>query len=159
MTPSYECVALLLQVGRRVPMLRPENCQGRSGPSRSLLAVLHLRITADIPDQHYFLHLLLLLPFYLSRPCPLRTPACTSARHAAVARSAPHHQRSADVACGRISHLNKFSERFDRIGIIGIPRWLNGHRKGFEQFALVTRQKPEFQPTRDVVHKDRKSVV
>src|SRR5664279_3375101 len=92
-------------------------------------------------------------PFCLSRACPLRTPACTSARSAAVAGSAPHHQRSADVACGRISHLNKFSERFDRIGIIGIPRWLNGHRKGFEQFALITRQEPEFEPPRDVVHK------
>src|SRR5271166_1889214 len=33
-----------------------ELCDGRT-----LLAVLHLRITAEISDQHYFLHLLLLL--------------------------------------------------------------------------------------------------
>src|SRR5664280_1858717 len=92
-------------------------------------------------------------PFYLSRACPLRTPACTSARHAAIAGSAPYHQRTADVAGGRVSHLDKFSERSNRIGIIGIPRWLNGHRKGFEQFALITRQEPEFEPPRDVVHK------
>jgi len=31
-------------------------------------------------------------------------------------------------------------------------RRLNRRREGFEQFALVTRQEPEFQPTRDVVH-------
>ena len=35
-----------------------ELCDGRT-----LLAVFHIRITAEIPDQHYFLHLLLLLPF------------------------------------------------------------------------------------------------
>ena len=83
----------------------------------------------------------------------LRTPACAPARHAAVAGSATYHQRTADVAGGRISHLDKFSERSNRIRAIGINRWLNGHRKGFEQFALVTSQEPEFEPTRDVVHK------
>src|ERR1035438_2249958 len=95
-----------------------------------------------------------LLPsFYLSRACPLRTPACTSARHAAIAGSAPYHQRTADVAGGRVSHLDKFSERSNRIRTSGSRRWLNGHRKSFEQFALVTSQEPEFEPTRDVVHK------
>src|SRR5271166_1107592 len=84
---------------------------------------------------------------------PLRTPACTSARHTAIAGSAPHHQRTADIAGGRVSHLDKFSERANRIRAIGINRWLSRHRKGFEQLALVTRQKPEFEPTRDVVHK------
>src|SRR5271157_414706 len=82
----------------------------------------------------------------------LRTPTCTSAGHAAAAGSATYHQRTADVAGGRISHLDKLSERSNRIGIIGIRHWLNGHRKGFEQFALVTRQEPEFKPARDVVH-------
>src|SRR5271157_4559261 len=83
----------------------------------------------------------------------LRTPACTSARHAAIAGSAPYHQRIADVAGGCISHLDKFSERANRIRTIGILRWLNGDRKGFEQFALVPSQEPEFEPPRDVVHK------
>src|SRR5664280_2332522 len=92
-------------------------------------------------------------PFYLSRACPLRTPACTSTRHAAIAGSAPDHQRTADVAGGRVSHLDKFSERYNRISTIGIRQWLNGHRKGFEQFALITRQEPEFEPPRDVIHK------
>src|ERR1035438_799534 len=55
-----------------------ELCDGRT-----LLAVLHLRITAEISDQHYLLHRVV-APFYLSRACPLRTPACTSARQAAV---------------------------------------------------------------------------
>src|SRR5208337_2401789 len=82
----------------------------------------------------------------------LRTPARAPTRHAAVARSAPHHQRAAYVAGGRISHLDKVSERSNRIGIIGISQWLNGHRKGLEQFALVTRQEPEFKPARNVVH-------
>src|SRR5271157_836869 len=82
----------------------------------------------------------------------LRAPTCTSARHAAVAGSAPHHQRAADVAGRRISHLDKFSERDNRIRTIGINRWLNGNRKSFEQFALVTHQEPEFEPPRDVVH-------
>src|SRR5271157_5742471 len=76
--------------------------------------------------------------FYLSRACPLRTPACAPTRHAAIAGSAPHHQRAADVAGGRISHLDKFSERSNRISTIGIHRWLNRHREGFEQFALIT---------------------
>src|ERR1017187_4199542 len=42
--------------------------RGRDGKLRygcSLLAVLHLRITAEIPDQHYFLHFLLLLSISL----------------------------------------------------------------------------------------------
>src|SRR5271169_2786265 len=69
-------------------------------------------------------------PFYLSRACPLRTAACTPARHAAVAGSATYHERTADVAGGRISHLDKFTERSNRIRTIGIRRWLNGHRKG-----------------------------
>ena len=83
----------------------------------------------------------------------LRTPARAPTRHAAVARSAPHHQRAADVASGCISHLDKFTERPNRITAIGFNRWLNRHREGLEQIALVTRQKPEFEPTRDVVHK------
>src|SRR5208283_2894095 len=83
----------------------------------------------------------------------LRTPACTSARHTAIAGSAPHHQRTADIAGGRVSHLDKFSERANRIRAVGINRWLNGDRKGFEQFALVTVQESEFEPPRDVVHK------
>src|SRR5664279_4138805 len=83
----------------------------------------------------------------------LRTPTCTSARSAAVAGSATYHQRTADVAGGRVSHLDKFSERSNRIRTIGIRRWLNGDRKGFEQFALITRQEPEFEPPRDVIHK------
>jgi hypothetical protein len=82
----------------------------------------------------------------------LRASACAPTRHAAVAGSAPHHQRTADVAGGRISHLDKFTERYNRIRTIGINRWLNGHRKGFEQFALITRQEPEFEPPRDVIH-------
>ena len=69
----------------------------------------------------------------------LRTPTCTSTRHAAVAGSATYHQRTADVTGGRVSHLDKFSERSNRITAIGIHRWLNGHRKGFEQFALLAR--------------------
>jgi hypothetical protein len=81
----------------------------------------------------------------------LRTPACTSARHAAVAGSAPHHQRTADGAGGRVSHLDKFSERFNRIRTIGIPSWLNGHRKGLEQFALVTGDEFPFEPPEQVV--------
>src|SRR5271165_5541775 len=60
----------------------------------------------------------------------LRAPACTPARHTAVAGSAPHHQRTADVAGGRISHLDEFTERSNRIRTNGIRRWLNGHRKG-----------------------------
>ena len=68
----------------------------------------------------------------------LRTPARAPTRSAAVTRSAPHHQRAADVASGCISHLDKFTERSNRISTIGIYRWLNGHRKGLEQFALVT---------------------
>src|ERR1035438_3972362 len=43
--------------------------RGRDGKLRygcSLLAVFHIRITAEIPDQHYFLHLLLLLSISLS---------------------------------------------------------------------------------------------
>src|SRR5664279_5106607 len=83
----------------------------------------------------------------------LRAAACAPTRPAAVARSAPHHQRAADVACGRVSHLDKFTERSNRITAIGFNRWLNRHRKGFEQFALITRQEPEFEPPRDVVHK------
>src|SRR5271165_6363342 len=97
--------------------------------------------------------LLLKCTFYLSRACPLRTPACTSARHAAVAGSAPYHQRTADVASGCVSDLDKFSERSNRVTAIGVYCWLNGDRKGFEQFALVTSQEPEFEPPRDVVHK------
>src|SRR5271157_4456748 len=83
----------------------------------------------------------------------LRTPACTSARHAAVAGSAPHHQRTADVAGGRVSHLDKFTERSNRITAIGFNRWLNRHRESLEQITLVTSQEPEFEPPRDVVHK------
>ena len=83
---------------------------------------------------------------------PLRAAACASTRSASVAGSAPHHQRTADVAGGRISHLDKFPERSNRIRAIGIHRWLSRHWNGLEQFALVTRQKPEFEPTRDVVH-------
>ena len=83
----------------------------------------------------------------------LRTPARAPTRHAAVARSAPHHQRAADVAGGRISHLDKFTERSNRITAIGFNRWLNRHREGLEQIALVTSQEPEFEPPRDVVHK------
>src|SRR3974390_1686802 len=82
----------------------------------------------------------------------LRAPACAPTGHATVAASAPHHQRTADVAGRCISHLDKFSERSDRITAIGFNRSLNRHREGFEQFALVTRQEPEFQPTRDIVH-------
>src|ERR1039457_4027244 len=82
----------------------------------------------------------------------LRAPTCTSARPAAVAGSAPHHQRAADVAGGRISHLDKFSERSNRIRPIGIPSWLNGHRKGLEQFALVTGDEFPFEPPEHVVH-------
>src|SRR5664279_2426921 len=89
----------------------------------------------------------------LSLACPLRAPACTPARHAAIAGSAPHHQRTADVAGGRVSHLDKFSERSNRVTAIGVYCWLNGDRRGFEQFALVTSQEPEFEPPRDVVHK------
>src|SRR5271157_6010273 len=58
---------------------------GKLRYGRSLLAVFHIRITAEISDQHYFLHLLLLL---LLSVWPLRTPTCTSARSAAVAGSA-----------------------------------------------------------------------
>src|SRR5208283_4162774 len=83
----------------------------------------------------------------------LRTPACTSARHTAIAGSAPHHQRTADVAGGRVSHLDKFTERSNRITAIGFNRWLNGHRESLEQITLVTSQEPEFEPPRDVVHK------
>src|SRR5664279_5555168 len=83
----------------------------------------------------------------------LRTPARAPTRHAAVAGSAPHHQRATDVASGCISHLDKFTERSNRITAIGFNRWLNRHRKGFEQFALVSSQEPEFKPPRDVVHK------
>ena len=82
----------------------------------------------------------------------LRAPACTAAGHAAVAGSATYHERTAVVAGGRISHLDKFSERSNRITAIGFNRWLNRHRKGFEQFALVTVQEPEFEPPRDVIH-------
>src|ERR1019366_4010339 len=78
-------------------------------------------------------------PFYLSRACPLRTPARAPTRHAAVARSAPHHQRTADFAGRRVSHLDKFSERSCRFNAIGVYCWLNGDRKGFEQFALIAR--------------------
>src|SRR5271157_3931985 len=60
-------------------------------------------------------------PFYLSPACPLGASACAPARHAAIAGSAPHHQRTADVAGGRISHLDEFSERPNRIRTIGIP--------------------------------------
>src|SRR5271157_2154530 len=81
----------------------------------------------------------------------LRAPACTPARHTAVAGSAPHHQRTADVAGGRISHLDKFSERSNRVRAIGIHRWLNGHRKGLEQFALVTGDEFPFEPPEHVV--------
>src|SRR5664280_568924 len=42
-----------------LPSFRGGDGELRDG--RSLLAVLHLRITAEISDQHYFLHLLLLL--------------------------------------------------------------------------------------------------
>src|SRR5271165_4698183 len=66
---------------------------------------------------------------------PLRAAACASTRSASVAGSAPHHQRTADVTGGRIPHLDKFSERSNRISTIGIHRWLNRHREGFEQFA------------------------
>src|ERR1035438_6542150 len=81
----------------------------------------------------------------------LRTPARAPTRHAAVARSAPHHQRTADVAGGRISHLDKLSERPNRIRTVGIRRWLNGRRKGFEQFALVTGDEFPFEPPEHVV--------
>src|SRR5664279_3714164 len=63
---------------------------------------------------------------------PLGAAACASTRSASVAGSAPHHQRTADVADGRVSHLDKFSERSNRIRAIGIHRWLHGHRKRFE---------------------------
>ena len=56
-----------------------------------------------------------------------------------MAGSTTYHQRTADVAGGRISHLDEFSERSNRIRTIGINRWLNGHRKGFEQFVLVAQ--------------------
>src|ERR1019366_608333 len=49
------------------PLVLP-SFRGRDGKLRygcSLLAVFHLRITAKIPDQHYFLHLLLLLSISL----------------------------------------------------------------------------------------------
>src|SRR5271165_153322 len=101
----------------------------------------------------------LLLPFFFFSfsksllPAQLRASACSATRHAAVAGSATYHQRTADIACGRVSHLDKFSERYNRICTIGNPCRLNGHRKGSEQFALVTRQEPEFKPARDVVHK------
>src|SRR5664279_527864 len=87
----------------------------------------------------------------LSLACPLRAPACTPARHAAIAGSAPHHQRTADVAGGRVSHLDKFSERANRVTAIGVHCWLNGHRKGFEQFALITGDEFPFEPPEHVV--------
>jgi hypothetical protein len=82
----------------------------------------------------------------------LRTPACASARSAAVAGSAPHHQRTANIAGGRISHLDKFSKCSNRIRTVDIGRWLNGHRKGFEQLTLLTGDEFPFEPPEHVVH-------
>jgi len=81
----------------------------------------------------------------------LGTPACTPTRHAAGAGSATYHQRTADVAGGRVSHLDKFSERSNRVTAIGVHCWLNGHRKGLEQFALVTGDEFPFEPPEHVV--------
>ena len=74
----------------------------------------------------------------------LRTPARAPAGHAAVAGSVAHHQRTADIAGGRVSHLDKFPERTYWIRAFCIRRWMIGCRKGYEQFALVTGQEPEF---------------
>src|SRR3974390_3167392 len=82
---------------------------------------------------------------------PLRTPARAPAGHAAVAGSAAHHQRTADIAGGRVSHLDKFPERTYWIRAIGIPRWLNGHRNDLEQFALVNSDEFQLQPAEDVI--------
>src|SRR5271166_1496519 len=82
----------------------------------------------------------------------LRAPACTSTRSAAIAGSATYHKRTADVAGGRISHLDKFSERSNRIRTILIRRWLNGRRKGSKQLALFACNELQFQPAEDVVN-------
>ena len=87
----------------------------------------------------------------MARPQRASTRAPT--RHASVAGSAAHHQRTADVAGGRISHLDKFPERLNRIRALAIRRWQSGHRKAVEQFALVTAQEFEVPPAPNVVHK------
>src|ERR1017187_7855964 len=75
-----------------------ELCDGRT-----LLAVLHLRITAEIPDQHYFLHLLLLLLLsVLFRLAATSSRLCFhTSRIGSRFRSAP----SANRRCCRRAHL------------------------------------------------------
>jgi hypothetical protein len=75
-------------------------------------------------------------PFYLS--C-LPATSTRLYRRRSYSGSRFRSVPSANRRCcsGRISHLDKFSECSNRVRAIGINRWLNGHRKGFEQFALV----------------------
>ena len=40
----------------------------------------------------------------------LTTPARTAAAHALIATAVSHHDRAADVATGRVSEVNQFSE-------------------------------------------------
>src|SRR5664280_586007 len=79
--------------------------RGRDGKLRygcSLLAVFHIRITAEIPDQHYFLHLLLLLSISLSCLPATNTRSCSHTfRSGYTFRSAPSTSRR---CCKRV-HL------------------------------------------------------
>ena len=90
----------------------------------------------------------------MPRPTPtLRASSRATARHASVAGSTPHHQRTADVASGRISHLDKFPEALNRIRALAIRRWQSGQRKAVEQLALFGgNDEFQFQPAEDVIN-------
>src|SRR5664280_915900 len=96
--------------------------------------------------------LLLFSSFYPSLAWPLRATACTFAGHAPVAGSAPHHQRTADVAGRRISELHKFTDRFNLSFPIRGRHGMNGHWTGLEQFSLLILQKLELHPTEEIIH-------
>ena len=82
----------------------------------------------------------------------LRAPTCTPARSAAVAGSATHHQRTADIADGRISHLDHVAERSNRIFTLEINCRLNRYWNRSEQLTLFASNKFQFQPAEDVIN-------
>src|SRR5664279_4197050 len=83
---------------------------------------------------------------------PLRAAACASTRSASVAGSAPHHQRTADIADGRISHLNHCAERANRVFTLGIGCQLTGYWNRSKQLALVPSNEFQFDPAKNVIN-------
>src|SRR6266496_648852 len=111
----------------------------------------------------------------LSRALPkpsLAAPARTPAAHALIATPIPHHDRAADMAAGRISHVDHAGQRVGyvtRALPLVVGRWPEVRRaiqfsyafrvhaiqprtQVLEQQLLLSGEEAQLEPAEDVVH-------